>query len=147
MVHVQGTVEVDVDHLLPQRDVGIQEHPDLVPTGIVDQDVDGAALLGLGHGAIDGGTVGDVDRVPGGLATGIADHARGFLGAGGVEVENVDLGAFLAETLADLPPDSAAAARHDGALALQTSHDRCSSCLARAGLSHWPRTRQNLTDV
>src|SRR5699024_7781957 len=101
---VQGAVEVDVDDAVPDVRFDLQEGADLVPAGVVHQDVDAPVLvLRLGDHGVHGGAVGDVHGDTDGV---VAQFRGGGTGGLAVEVGVHDGGARGGQALGDDLADS-----------------------------------------
>ena len=123
VMHVERAGEVDRDQLLPLRRLRLDERPEHVPAGVVDQDVD-RAEPGLGRGDRGGDLrpVGDVaEEGFGGEACG-RDAGRDLARRIEVEVEHRDLGAFRGKAARRRPADPAPAASDHDDLACEPNH-------------------------
>src|SRR5581483_6300084 len=118
---VERPAVIDRDYLVPGLLAVLDERFGLVPSGVVDQDVDRPkAALRLGDRRAHAGELGDVDR-DGDRAP--ADLGRRGGGAARVEVGQRDLASFLRQALGDRPADPARGAGDERDLAAESAHD------------------------
>ncbi len=97
--------QIDGDELVPLGGLGLDEGPEHVPAGVVDQHVDRAELgFDRGDRCIDVGPLGDVAGEGFGDPAGGPDVGGDLLGGVEIEVEHGDLGAFRANRRHVAPP-------------------------------------------
>ena len=95
--------------------IGLEEIPHHVPAGDIGEEIDWSdVLLEPGDGGLDGGAVADVGR--GGPCAAVAEFRR-VGGAGGVDVEDADVAAFLGQADGGGAADPAGAAGQQDAAA------------------------------
>ena len=118
--HGDRAAQVDRQHEVPRLRAALDEGFHAVPTGVVDEHVDGAESFDdVVDGAADRRVVGDVELDTDGAA---ADLHRGALGVGQREVAHSDPRALLGQPLGDRPPDAPRRARDERAPAVETPH-------------------------
>src|SRR3546814_14867671 len=114
VVHMQRADQVDGYQFVPLFGAGIGKWLEYIPSGVVDQNIDGAqARFGGVYGGIDFDPVGDVasERHGGGACGG--DGRGGLCRGVQIDVEYGDVRAFLSEAPAGWPAASAAAPGSD----------------------------------
>src|SRR5688500_3058456 len=103
--------QVDGEDLVPELGRGLNERHRLVPAGAVDQDVQSTGATGAGvDGGVDGGDVGDVERLRGGHAARLLDLGGDGARAGRIQIGDRHAGALAGEGVRDAAPDAAGGA-------------------------------------